>query len=227
MIDVLLVGDVRLSREGIADLLRRDGSVRVSATATSSASDDIATKAHAVDVVVIDTTCKHGVQAAAVIAAAANKPAVAFGLRYADEAVIGLAVAGVIGFVDLESGVDELVAGIEAAAREEAYCPPSIARMLMERIRALSIGRVVRRDSLPLTAREHQIVELIAEGLTNKEIARRLSIEVATVKNHVHNILDKLQVRRRADAAAQLRLVERTALALDEPEGSRAQSGVA
>ena len=56
-----------------------------------------------------------------------------------------------------------------------------------------------------LTAREREIVALIDEGLSNKEIAHDLSIEVTTVKNHVHNILEKLNVRRRADAAALMR----------------------
>jgi two-component system, NarL family, nitrate/nitrite response regulator NarL len=58
----------------------------------------------------------------------------------------------------------------------------------------------------PLTARESEIVRLIDEGLSNKEIAIRLGIEVATVKNHVHNLLEKLRVHRRAEAAAQLRV---------------------
>jgi DNA-binding NarL/FixJ family response regulator len=56
-----------------------------------------------------------------------------------------------------------------------------------------------------LTIREREIVALMRDGLSNKEIAKRLSIEVATVKNHVHNILDKLDVRRRGDVATALR----------------------
>ena len=56
-----------------------------------------------------------------------------------------------------------------------------------------------------MTVRELEIVELLEEGLSNKEIAARLSIELATVKNHVHNILDKLDVRSRADAVAEAR----------------------
>ena len=56
--------------------------------------------------------------------------------------------------------------------------------------------------------RERQVVDLIGEGLSNKEIATELGIEVATVKNHVHNILEKLDVNRRSDAVARLRVVE-------------------
>jgi DNA-binding NarL/FixJ family response regulator len=74
-------------------------------------------------------------------------------------------------------------------------------------------------DAAALTVRESQVAGLIAEGLSNKEIATRLCIEVATVKNHVHNILEKLGVKRRFDAVARLRLVER-----DGPEPALAEA---
>jgi two-component system nitrate/nitrite response regulator NarL len=226
VIHVLLVGDVRLSREGIAELLRRDGRVHVTTTSTSA--DRVVTKVRDVDVVVIDTAGGHGVSSASIIGEARETPVLVFGVCDGDDTVIGLAEAGAIGFVECESDVDELVAGIQAAARREAWCSPPIATMLLERIRTLSAGRVTSRDPSKLTAREHQIVELIADGLTNKEIARRLYIEVSTVKNHVHNILDKLHVRRRADAAAHLRVVEGMSFERpDDEPGSRGQSGVA
>jgi ATP/maltotriose-dependent transcriptional regulator MalT len=71
----------------------------------------------------------------------------------------------------------------------------------------------VPAEPTALTARERQIVQLIAQGLSNKEIGSQLFIEVATVKNHVHNILEKLQVTRRGEAVARLRLVEGEAAA--------------
>jgi two-component system nitrate/nitrite response regulator NarL len=60
-------------------------------------------------------------------------------------------------------------------------------------------------DATPLTARERELAGLLDEGLSNKEIAQRLSISIATVKNHVHRILEKLQVQRRGQAASRLR----------------------
>jgi DNA-binding NarL/FixJ family response regulator len=117
-----------------------------------------------------------------------------------------------VGFVEREAELDELVASVECAARGEASFPPRIATTLLRRISSLAMRRASPEPN-SLTARERQIVQLIAEGLSNKEIGTRLFIEVATVKNHVHNILEKLQVKRRDDAVARLRLVEDQALA--------------
>jgi len=84
-------------------------------------------------------------------------------------------------------------------------CSPRVAGALLRRIAALATDG--RSDRVPahLTNREREIMGLIDEGLSNKEIAKRLRIEVATVKNHVHNILEKLQVHRRGEAAARVR----------------------
>jgi two-component system nitrate/nitrite response regulator NarL len=72
-------------------------------------------------------------------------------------------------------------------------------------VRDLSVRRDERAELPALTSRQWEILRLIDEGLSNKEIAQRLYIEVPTVKNHIHNILDKLQVRRRSEAAALVR----------------------
>jgi len=81
-------------------------------------------------------------------------------------------------------------------------CTPRLAAMLLGRVATLAQERRVPSALDELTAREREVVELLGEGLSNKEIASGLQIEVATVKNHVHNILDKLHVTRRAEAAA-------------------------
>jgi two-component system nitrate/nitrite response regulator NarL len=96
---------------------------------------------------------------------------------------------------------------VRSVTRGETLCSPRIAATLFRRVAALAADRRVgdERTLRRLTRRERQIVDLIADGLSNKEIAHRLQIEFATVKNHVHNILEKLQVTRRADAVAALR----------------------
>ena len=85
-----------------------------------------------------------------------------------------------------------------------ATTQPDIALLDMAMLDSISTVRTLAAQPQPplerLTVRELEILELIDQGLTNKEIARRLCIELSTVKNHVHNILEKLQVRRRADA---------------------------
>jgi two-component system, NarL family, nitrate/nitrite response regulator NarL len=85
-------------------------------------------------------------------------------------------------------------------------CSPKLAATLLRRVAALAQEQRSPSALDSLTIRERQIVGLIGDGLSNKEIASGLKIEVATVKNHVHNILEKLNVTRRSEAAA---LVER------------------
>ena len=93
-----------------------------------------------------------------------------------------------------------MAAAIKAAARGEVHCSPKIAGSLFRRIAALSNGRTTRPTPGSLTARETQILKLVQEGMSNKMISRTLGIELPTVKNHVHSILVKLGIHRRAEA---------------------------
>jgi DNA-binding NarL/FixJ family response regulator len=211
MITIAILGDVRLNREGLAALLSRDGRVRVAA-ATPTA-EGIPRAAESVDVIVLDTAADAEAQAIRDVVDNAPAPVVALGAPDDEQQVIAFAELGVMGFVEREAELDELVASVECAARGEAHFPPRIAATLLRRISTLA-RRPAAAEPSALTAREREIVQLIAQGLSNKEIGTRLFIEVATVKNHVHNILEKLQVKRRDDAVARLRLVEGDARAL-------------
>jgi DNA-binding NarL/FixJ family response regulator len=88
--------------------------------------------------------------------------------------------------------------------RNELVCSPRIAGMLFRRIAANGSERSHGPDNGALTRREYEIVSLMTEGLSNKEIARQLRIQIATVKNHIHSILAKLHVRRRGEVAARM-----------------------
>ena len=81
--------------------------------------------------------------------------------------------------------------------RNELVCSPRVASMLFRRVAAIGSERSHGPDNGALTRREHEIVSLMTQGLSNKEIARQLRIQNATVKNHIHSILAKLHVRRR------------------------------
>ena len=89
--------------------------------------------------------------------------------------------------------------------RGELRCTATLAAKLVQALSSREPPAAGHAPRSPLTARESEIVQLIDEGLSNKEIAVRLGIEVATVKNHVHNLLEKLRVHRRFEAAARLR----------------------
>jgi len=101
--------------------------------------------------------------------------------------------------------MDDLVNTIHSVARGELLCSPRIAATLFRALHAQGSRPDGDRLALTLTAREREIAPLIDRGLSNKEIAAQLRIEVATVKNHVHNLLEKLQVASRGEAAARLR----------------------
>ena len=224
-ISVALVGDLRLNREALASLLERDG--RVIVVEHAAAADAACFRHSAAEVMVVDAAGPDGRDAVRRVAANADAPIVALGVSDDEEHVIVLAELGVLGFVECEAGLDALVGAIVVAARGEAAFPPRMATTLLRRVSRLG-GRRPTVDAAALTVRESQVAQLIAEGLSNKEIAARLCIEVATVKNHVHNILEKLGVNRRFDAVARLRLVGRDAEApLAEsrsPTGFRAGS---
>jgi two-component system, NarL family, nitrate/nitrite response regulator NarL len=213
VIRVGIVADVRLHRDGVAALLQAEGRFSVAATAHASGETRFETE---VDVIVLDIAGEDGARLARRWADA-GRPIVAVGIPPAAERVLAFAETGVLGFVERDASIDTLATSIEAAARGEASCPPRVATTLLRRI----ADRRAQPRPAPwpaggvLTAREQQIVELIAQGMSNKEIGRRLYIEVATVKNHVHNILEKLQVSRRGEAVARLRLVSDTGLLSD------------
>ena len=212
---VLVLGEVRLYREGLAALLRTETCAEVVAASCHdgalAAHDD---RTHAV---VVDGTHGRGLDAARqVITAAPSAKVLVVGTPNDEAEVLAFAEAGVDGFVEPDAGIGELAASLESAGRGEARCSPRITGILLRRLSVVGRPRELAARLPDLTRREREIVELIADGLSNKEIARRLFIEVATVKNHVHNILEKLQVSRRTEAAAQLNGIRVRAAAGDE-----------
>ena len=117
--------------------------------------------------------------------------------------VLTCAEAGVTGCLPKEASLEDLLNHIQAAATGEALCSPKVAGLLFSRVAEVGReGELRRVVGLPnLTRRELEVIALIEERLSNKEIAIRLQIEVQTVKNHIHNILEKLQLDGRREVA--------------------------
>jgi two-component system, NarL family, nitrate/nitrite response regulator NarL len=131
---------------------------------------------------------------------------IVLGLDEAEHELIAWAEAGVAGYVGREASFPELLETIEEAGRAEAPCRSRTTGVRLRRLSAgPQAGWLVRQPERYLTDRERQILHLIGQGLSNQQIARRLFIAVPTTKNHVHNILEKLQVHRRADAVREIR----------------------
>jgi two-component system, NarL family, nitrate/nitrite response regulator NarL len=120
--------------------------------------------------------------------------------------VIPWAEAGARGYVTRSSGLDAVVAAVRSASRGEFACSPRVAAALGRRLEVLtSEARPTTAGPASLTRRECEIVDLIERGLSNMEIAEKLFIQVSTVKNHVHRILEKLDVGGRREAARMVR----------------------
>ena len=152
------------------------------------------------EIVLVDVTAaEHLVELQALAGAAAGAPIIALGLMETPRRVVACAEAGVVGYVPRDAPFGALQAALRQVQAGEVSCSPRIAaavfRRLAERVATTS-------KASALTRREREILTLVDQGLSNKEIASRLQIEVATVKNHVHHILAKLHVHRRGEAAA-------------------------
>lgn len=129
--------------------------------------------------------------------------AIFLGVPDADEAILAcIEVGGASGYVLVNGSFEDVVSNIRAVAAGESICTPHVANLAFARMSALARQANATGANQPqyLTRREQDIIESIEKGLCNKEIAVRLGIEVSTVKNHVHNILDKLKLQDRRSA---------------------------
>lgn len=129
---------------------------------------------------------------------------IVMGLPEVPTVILPFIEAGASGFILRSDSVPELLQNIRSAAQDRALITPEMAALLMEKVARLSEKlaelSVDISDYEELTEREREVLDLVAAGRTNQEIADKLVIEVGTVKNHVHNILTKLKVHSRRDA---------------------------
>lgn len=126
--------------------------------------------------------------------------------------------AGASGYILQNESIDDMLEKLQAAKNEKALVSPGVAAVMMERLTQLAnletpLAFIENRDNMidDLTSREEEVLGLVADGCTNKEIAEKLVIECGTVKNHVHNILKKLEVNSRYEAASIFQAQTRTA----------------
>lgn len=122
-----------------------------------------------------------------------------FGLSDREE-ILDFIEAGATGYVSAQASLAELVATVEAVSRGESPSSGVVVAAALRRLLDLSRELAPRRPASPLTAREGEVLERVAGGLGNKQIAGELGIALATVKNHVHSILEKIGARSRREA---------------------------
>ena len=203
---IIIVSDTRLYREGLALSLARVDRVVVVGVADTVASALTCIEDKNPDVALLDFAMPDALALPEAIAAARMLvKVVAFSVADTEDEICECAEAGIAGYVARNGSKEDLIAAVENAVRGEVLCSPRVAASLFRRLAAHVQTTKQRPPEAALTRREQDIIALIDRGLSNKEIARQLKISLPTVKNHVHNILEKLQVRRRGAAAALLR----------------------
>lgn len=202
---VVIVAPVRLFRDGLEQVLAGRGRLVLASTASRGEALHALTNGSA-GTVLVDMAMPAALDTVRAIARRCPEAdIVALGVPDAEADVIACAEAGAAGYVSREGSLEDLISALDSVSRGELLCPPRIAAGLRRRVAALAAARAPVTPLGNLTRREAEVAGLIDAGLSNKQIAQRLCIEVPTVKNHVHNILEKLQVHRRGEAAAVLR----------------------
>jgi two-component system, NarL family, nitrate/nitrite response regulator NarL len=202
---ILIACDVRLYRDGLTFVIAD----RPACTIVGTASDRDEAVGAAIrlkpDVVLLDMAMADALTTAGELGEQVpDARVVALTVPDTERSVLECAQAGVAGYVTRNGSVEDLIEAVETAARGDAAYPPRMVAALVRRVAEAERAAAPPPPERCLTPRERDVAGLLVDGLSNKEIASRLFIEVPTVKNHVHNILEKLSVSRRGEAVARL-----------------------
>jgi two-component system nitrate/nitrite response regulator NarL len=206
-ITLVLIDDNRLLREGLASLIHdKAGFTVLVASADVNEALAVVRSARPAVVLVDFSLEEHDSLALTATIHAESPPAkvVIMGLLPTQEDVAAFVRAGASGFIMKDATFDEFFRTLRAVAAGEEILPPALTTTLFAQIarNAGSEKKARLLDSVRLTARERETIDLLSEGLSNKEIADRMHIAIHTVKSHVHNVLEKLALRSRLEVAA-------------------------
>ena len=206
-IRVIVIDDNRLVREGLQALLDEQPDLKVVAAVEDRTSGLRVLQEFTPHIVLVDAALDNGDGYGFVGVLRKTAPetkVIVMDLLPAPEDVIEFVKAGANGFIMKDATIDELVSTIRSVALGADVVPPALTGTLLSHIAQQAAVRRMpdAAESVRMTKREREIMNLIAEGLSNKEIAQRLNIATYTVKSHVHNILEKLALHSRLQLAA-------------------------
>lgn len=204
LLRLLLVDDHEVVRLGMKALLERHANILI--VAEASTEDEAVQKAvaHSPDIVLMDIRLAggSGIDACQRIIDRRPETKVIMLTSYAEDELLFAAIrAGAVGYVLKQAGGGDLIRAIEAASRGEGTLDPSLTSRVLSEVRR-SIAKEEATAFSDLTTQEKQVLALIAEGQTNREIAQQLYLSEGTVRNYVSSVLSKLHVSNRAEAAA-------------------------
>lgn len=202
MMRVLLVEDHGLMRAGLKKSLEREGTVRIAGEASSGeeALKLLSEDNFSVDVVVMDIGLPgiSGIETTREIKKRSpDIRVVMFTVHQLEEEIFASFSSGADGYCLKDTSIDSLHLGIQAVSLGSLYIDPKIAHLAVRRIQSSGFSD----EANPLTPRETEVLKLLSEGLTNKEIGQKVRISLSTVKAHIQSILSKLSATTRADAA--------------------------
>ena len=205
-VPLFLVEDNRLLRDGLASMLNAQG---LSVVATARSGNEALREVARVkpQLILLDSALGDRDSPRFVLEIRKNFPdikVIVMGLLPAHEDFLEFVKAGVVGFILKDATIDVFVSTILTVADGGSVLPSMMTTTLFSHVAAQAASRGKRgtKAAVRMTARERQVMESIADGLSNKEIADRLHIATHTVKSHVHNILEKLALHTRLEVAA-------------------------
>jgi DNA-binding NarL/FixJ family response regulator len=206
-ISMVLVDDNRLLREGLARLIREQKDFRILAASADAEEAMAKVREAKPDVVLLDYGLESHDSLALTATVRREVPeakVIVLGLLPLEEDIVSFVRAGAAGFIMRDATFDEFVRTIRSVVAGMVVLPSQLTESLFNQIANQAVRRGAPREleAIRLTERERQVIDLIGEGLANKDIAARLHIAIHTVKSHVHNVLEKLALHTRLEVAA-------------------------
>ena len=202
---VLVISHAHFMRDSLIGILRGDGDIDAYG-AFSYQTIEAAIAESSPDLVVVESSHPEGIVLVGAVRVHHPKVGVVvLAMREQDDEFLAWAEIGISGYLGPDTSASTLLSTVRRAAAGDVVCPPRLTALLLNGFADRSTDRTSRAGIHTLTPREREILALLADGMSNKLIARRLRVALATVKNHVHSILDKWDVRSRGEAAARFR----------------------
>ena len=205
-IKILLIEDNRILRDGIRVII--NGQIDLKVVGASGGNHDTMQQARNLSprVVLLDLGLRNENGLGVVMTLTKELPqikVIGMGLIPTQQDVIEFVQAGAAGFILKDASVDDMLATIRAVAQGTSILPPVLTGSLFTHVveAAIRKGKVRLTEAVRMTKREREIIALIAEGMSNKEIAQRLNLSTYTIKSHIHNILEKMALHSRLEIA--------------------------